>query len=378
MTTEAKPEGQVVDGAAEQADRADPVGTPQEFTPAPSVSPRAEILKRLSRQAEAEQGHNSGVGFDDSGDEPKLVRTGSTPESKDNEIPALNAAKLLADAGAPVVDAGATEAAAAETAAIVASEATPAESKPTGQVAKIKVFGEEKEVPIEQVIAAGVASLQKESAADVRLREASALHAEAQALFAQARQGAQPAQATREAQPTQDEAIAIANAIASGDRAASAQAIQHILNRGANPQAVEQVVQRNVAAHVADILSHRDAVKQLEADLPDIKASPMVQQFAATEERRLRMLDSQNGINRSYAEVYSDVAKTLKAFRGVPAQSAPASTLQARQEAKANAPAAVVGAAAVPASNQTKRPPTARETISSMQRQRMAGSLQRI
>lgn len=377
MTTEVKPEGQVADGAAEQADRADPVGTPQEFVPAPSISPRAEILKRLSRNAEVEQGHNSGVGFDDSGDEPRLVRTGAAPENADNEIPALDAGKLIVDAAAV---AGEAPAPVADPATVVAPEATVAEDKPTGQLAKIKVFGEEKEVPIEQVIAAGVASLQKESAADVRLREASALHAEAQALFAQARaqQPAQPAQPAAEAQPTQDEAIAIAQAIQSGDRVQTAAAIQHILNRGANPQAVEQVVQRNVAAHVADILSHRDAVKQLESEIPDIKVNPIVQQFAATEERRLRMLDAQKGVNRGYAEVYADVAKTLKEFRGAGAQSAPASTLQARQQAKAAAPAAVVGAAPVAASSATKRPPTARDTIAAMQRQRMAGSLQRI
>jgi len=374
MTTDVKSADAVQpDGAAEAADRADPVGAPEEFQATPTRSPRSEIMARISRQAEVDQGHNSGIGFDDSGDEPKLVRTAAAPAgTPDPELPALNAATLLADAAAPVADA-----VPATTDAVVE---TPAADQPTGQTAKIKVFGEEKDVPLEQIIAAGVATLQKESAADVRLREASALHAEAQALFAQARQAAPAQQEAQPAQaPTQDEADAIARAISSGDRGQTTAAIQHILSRGADAAAVEKLVQRNVAAHVSDVLAHREAVQQLESDIPDIKVNPIVQQFAATEERRLRMIDAQRGVSRPYVEVYRDVAKTLKEFRGVAAQPAQGSSVLAqRQIAKANTPAAVPGASATPASQATKRPPTARETIASMQRQRMAGSLQRI
>lgn len=173
----------------------------------------------------------------------------------------------------------------------------------------------------------------------------------------------------------------IAEAISSGDREASARAVAALMGRGVDQQSIEQVVSRSVNSHINDVLSHRAAVLQLENDLPAIKTDPTLQMLAATEERRIRVLDSQRGIARSYGDVYRDVAANINAFLGrvggartgtppAPAQGVP--TLQARREAKAAAPAPVSGAGAARATA-TPTPVRSGSTIVAEMRARRAG-----
>lgn len=106
-----------------------------ELEPAYKTDPRNEIYAKRSRDLEAQQGQDEGV-F------PPM--TGPEDEPGD---------ELPAEPEKPVIASG-------------------------GKSVKINVYGEEREVPESEVIRAGVATLQKDAAADIRLRNAAQKEAE--------------------------------------------------------------------------------------------------------------------------------------------------------------------------------------------------------
>jgi hypothetical protein len=368
------PEPAAAPVVVDEVDR-DTMGEAQEFQRVTQRNPRADVLKRIADQAAEAQGHDEHYQLDESGDRPRMVvNDGNARRTVEAPIASIDdngVTRLIAEAGEELPP----EQPAPE-------QPAPEQPAPEPQRVRIPVLGEEREFTADQVYEAGMATLSKQSAADIRLREANALLDEAQRINEQARRGQpQPAQPQPEQRATPEEAQRLADAVIRGDRDETARAFASILDRGVSAESVRAQASQDVATQVQHALDHRDAVAQLHRDLPEINVDPYFRSMAANEERRLRMNDAQRGVHRSYAEVYRDVATNLNAFKaryGFKAPSAPAagnggSTLQIRQQAKEATPAPVVGSGGRPAPVAAQKPPSGSQVIAKMREQRGQG-----
>jgi hypothetical protein len=357
----------------DEVDR-DVMGEAQEFQRAPQKNPRHEVMNRIAASAAEAQGHDERYQLDESGDRPRMI-VNDGAQSKTVEAPVLE-----------IEGNGVTRLIAEAEQVPPAPEPEPAPEEPAPEPAprvRIPVLGEEREFTADQVYEAGLATLSKQSAADIRLREANALLDEAQRINEQARRGApQPAQPTQEqTRATPEDAQRIADAVIRGDREETARAFAEMLNRGVRVEDIRAQVAQDTASQVQHVFDHREAVAQLHRDVPELSSDPYFKSMAANEERRLRMNDAQRGVQRSYAEVYRDVAANLNGFKaryGINKQAAPApapsgETMQLRQQAKAATPAPVTGTGGRPAPAPTQRPPSGSQTIAKMREQRGQG-----
>lgn len=349
----------------------------------PTINPRSAVLKRLGAEVGSDAEHDTGLALDESGEQPRVVEYERAPAAPAAAPAAPAAMEVEAEPPIPNVAGDIVPGAPAPAPAAPPVEiAPPAQPVPGEETITLNVLGRPLTVPKSAIEQAGIEALQKRGAADIYLREASALLDEAQRIRAGSGAPAAPAgPATTEAQDAQ----ALADAIASGDRDKQVAAVNTLLTRGIDASAVEQMVARSVSSQVADVLEHREAVQQLESDLTGIRTNPTLQAMAATEERRLRMIDAQRGVRRSYADVYRDVATNIKraipgAVVASPPPAAPAAptTLQQRREAKAAAPQPVAGAGAAPKPASTTQPRTSQQIVADMQNRRAGGLHRRI
>lgn len=252
-----------------------------------------------------------------------------------------------------------------------------AASAPAPKKVKIKVDGEELEVDEEQVRAAGIRAMQKETAADKRLEEASRLFKEATAAVAAAQAGAVqdqnkggaslPAQGGGAAAVLTDEAFTDAvKKIQYGSEAEAAAVLKDLITKAASSGQSEQLT----LDRVAEMLDFREATRWAHDEYKEILGDPKLKVLFSTEEKRLRAA----GDMRPYREVYTDIGNGLREWlKGKsPSQQTPppaGTNLQQRQERKASVVVIPSASSRQPAPTQPKEP-TPSETVDRMRQAR--------
>jgi hypothetical protein len=257
-----------------------------------------------------------------------------------------------------------------------ARKAAEAAAPPAKKV-KIKVDGQELEVDEEQIRTAGIRTLQKETAADKRLEEATRLFKEAQAAIAVAQQGAVqdpnkggaslPHAGGGAADVLTDEAFTEAvKKIQYGSEQEAGAILKDLITKAARAGQPEQLT----LDRVAEMLDFRDATRWAHDEYKDILGDPKLKALFSSEEKRLRAA----GDMRPYREVYKDIGDGLrewkKGFAPEPKQPAnPGTSRETVKERKASVVVIPSAAARREAPPQPKEP-TASQTIDKMREAR--------
>lgn len=276
---------------------------------------------------------------------------------------------IKAAAPAPEAQAGETEdqKAAREEEERKAAEAAAAAAAKTF---KGKVDGKEVEFTQAQVEEAGLKALQKESAADKRLEEASRLFKEAQDMINRAAQGGTPAKPadspaspSKDGSPVADEALAkVAKAIQYGSEAEAAGALSELISAAASKG---QTLTQN---DVLELLDYRDARQWAETEYKDVLGDPKLRQLFVAEEKRIRAA----GDARPYREVYEEIGTGLRDWKTsfAPAPAPQPGTGRADVRTKKTTVVSVpVASGRQPAPTPTKEP-TQSEIIESIRKAR--------
>ena len=219
------------------------------------------------------------------------------------------------------------------------------------EVVKIKVDGEEREVPKDKILDAGIRALQKESTADKRLEEATRLLREVQTKYA-APQEEHPSQ---KQEPWDDATIAYA--LEHGDEAQKAYAVRQLRGRDdATP--IEAVEKR-----ILDTIDFREASSWFQNEYSDIVKDPYLLQLAASTEDRLRA----DGDNRPRKELYKEIGDNLRKWRGGAAQT---QTMEQKQEQKSAKVVSLPSASMKKSAPQEPKPKTTADVIEEMRKAR--------
>jgi hypothetical protein len=311
----------------------------------PTENPRASVLDDLAERSRAETGNDGSIPLDER----------SPLEMVADELPE--------DPADPYMPASAEEAPAEQAAA-----EAPAAPAPEVRKFKVEARGQVAEVPEDQVIEAGLHALRHHGAAELALREANALLAQARGIAQP-----EPAQPAHQQAPasTNDDALRLAEALQFGSKEDAAKAVAAMMNRGVASEDISAVVARQVETRVRDVLDQEAAAKQLEALVPEMKSDRRVLALLATEERAARAAGDSRPYTQLYPELGQKIRGWLDGFKAPAAptqQSAatPSAPIAARQAAKAAVPAAVVGRGAAPAAPAQTRAPTGSEIVAQM------------
>ena len=198
----------------------------------------------------------------------------------------------------------------------VTQEAAQEEAKP--ETVKIKVDGEEREVPRDKIYDAGIRAMQKESTADKRLEEATRLLREVETKYAKP-------QAQSDPSPQWDDQT-VAYALEHGNEEQKAYAVS--LLRGRDNTTPDQIVQ-DTTRRVLDTVDFQESSRKFLSDFSDIAVDPYLMQLAASAEANARS----NGDTRPRSELYTSIGNDLRKWKGgVSAQD----SLNAKREQKSN------------------------------------------
>jgi len=318
----------------------------------PTVNPREAVLESLAERSRSETGNDGTIPLDE--------RTPLEMPAADDDTPDDPADPFMpAAADEPTPQGGAPAAAA------------PPPAEPKKYV--VDARGVKAEVAEDQVIEAGLHALRHHGAAELALREANALLAQARGIApaapAPAPQGQAPAS-------TPDDALRLAEALQFGTKEDAAKAVAAMMNRGVASEDVNEVVARTVETRVRDVLDQDKAAKQLEALVPEMLTDRRVLALMATEERAARAAGDTRPYTQLYPEIGQKIRGWLDGFKAPPAPAAGgaatpiAPAIAARQAAKAAVPAAVVGRGAAPAEPAQPRAPTGSEIVAQMRASR--------
>jgi hypothetical protein len=338
---------------------------------------RAEQMAAIVQQHETavdlelkESGQEDGIANLERGDRPAPVVKPEGVDQAEWDALSAEAKSGLAEAEAERVKAEADAAAAKE---VPAAEVPAAAAEvPAAKKIKIKVDGQEQEVDEEKVRAAGIAALQKESAADRRLEEASRLFKEAKDAVAAVQGGvvqdpnksgaSLPQAGGGGADVLTDDAFAKAvKAIQYGSEAEAGVVLKDLITKAARAGQPEQLT----LDRVAEMLDFRDATRWAHDEYKDILGDPKLKALFSTEEKRLRAA----GDMRPYRDVYKDIGDGLREWKKglapAPAQPDKGTVRDTVRERKASIVTIPSAAARQPTAPQTKEP-TPSETIDKM------------
>lgn len=222
------------------------------------------------------------------------------------------------------------------------------------KVEKLKIDGQEIEVSVDKVLDAGRRTLQKESAADKRLEEASRLFREAQEMIKNAAAGTatttnQPAGTSKDGSPVADEALAkVAKAIQYGSEAEATAAVGELIQAaGAKGQSLTQ-------NDVLELLDYRDARQWAETEYKEILGDPKLRTLFVAEEKRLRAA----GDGRPYRDVYEEIGNGLRTWKTsfVPVPASQGTGRSEIKDKKTTVVSVPMAAARLPEKTQPKEP----------------------
>lgn len=245
--------------------------------------------------------------------------------------------------------------------------------EPEGPV-KLKVDGEEFDVPRAEVLRAGDGNLeagirimQKEAAAQKRLDHSKAIAAQAQAYAQQVLAASQAVQQRpQEPTPATPDDAAILEAIRFGDPAEATRALQ-ILEERAAQRATSRVPQamtpEQVQFLVQDRLDYQKSMEVLQRDFSDIVNDPNLNVLAGAIFQQKRAAGDQ----RPRVDVLAEVASEIRKWRGEPAKIAP-DKLERKKTIQVVKPANVRSAP-----EPEEKPKTTQEIIEEMRAQRVRG-----
>jgi hypothetical protein len=232
----------------------------------------------------------------------------------------------------------------------------PEEEKP--QLVKIKVDGEEREVPLDQIIEAGKRTLQKETATEQRLIEATRLLREAE-------QRAKP-------QPSQDVASPqtpvvdsqILEAIRYGDDNQAAEALKQLTTQIAG--LVPTATPNDIRAIVAREVSAQEALTRFKTEYKDVIEDPYLAKLAVQLENENLM----RGDTRSDYERFQEIGNKLREWRGTTQSTG----LEEKREKKASIHLVQPAAGRQPA-KPVEKEPTASELIEEIRKSRKQATI---
>lgn len=167
----------------------------------------------------------------------------------------------------------------------------------------LKVEGEEKQVERDKVYEAGIRALQKESAADKRLQEATKILEQAKES-----QKALPEVESDEPEYTPEQ---LAHALQYGDDDEAVNAIKLILE-GRKTEQVATPNREEVNQQIDIRTEFNEAVKEFKTEFSEIWNDPKLRELATQKERALR----EAGDNRPFAEVYKEVGTEIREWVG--------------------------------------------------------------
>jgi len=338
---------------------------PEYRKPNPQDNPRNISLNEIAKTVASQHvaaATETAPSIDDEGTVTPAADPVATPTE---EAPAVEAA--------PTVDG---------TAEIVVQTPTP-EKQPDAidpnKMYKVKVDGQEMEVPGKAIIDAGYRTFQKETAADFRLKMASELLREAEAKVRTATPPSAVAPQPVE-QVTEKSDADIANALQFGTPEQAAEAASILRGRGQQtPEDIQKFVQQTVRATTKDELQFQDALNFVQTEYKDLLGNAHLKDLFFLKENQARAA----GDRRPYKDLYKAIGDDLRtAFKMTsPSASAnaaptPTGTVAARQALKREtAPVPRTAASRLNESAETGKVKTTAEIIAGMAAQRGKANL---
>ena len=247
-----------------------------------------------------------------------------------------------------------------------AADVTPASVPPTApqpeEERELIVDGKRIRVPLSKILDAGTRTIQKESAADMRLAAATELLRSAQS------QQVQPAPV---AQPSDDDA-ALARSIQFGTEDEAKAAIARIRNAtpAITPQQIEALVQQQLTQRLPDHNAFHDANTWLRTEYSAITGDPDLKLMFDMKEEQARKLGDRRPYKELYADLAGQMATKFNLKKADPLQATQPIQTADRITRKANSPRPITGASGrVEQAPQPRKAPTVAEYVT-QQRQR--------
>lgn len=235
-----------------------------------------------------------------------------------------------------------------------AEDPPPAPQPAEEEFVTVKVDGQERQVSKAMILEAGIKTVQKESAADRRLEEATRLLREAQEA---SKPKTQPL-------PDMDE-VELAQRIRMGNDQEAAEAMRVLKGRSQDAATPEQIAAA-VESRVMDQMTARAALQKVQSDYPEIFSNPTLTQVASMYDAQ--MLNA--GDSRSYSERFTEIGERIrKDFQIAKGGKPEVATMPNKQERKAtitNLPSASVRQAAP----EQPKPRTTAQIIDDMRKAR--------
>lgn len=309
---------------------ATPTGVETEVKTEPVPNPRNEMLAEIARKTQQER------------DEEIKASGGEVVDTKSPEEPTAQE----------------PEAQEPEQAVEPVAETLPeAPKEPEPELVTVKVDGEIRQVPKDKIYEAGLRAVQKESAADKRLEEATRLLKEVESRLTQVTPQQNP---NPSPQPEWDDSI-IAYALEHGNEEQKTEAVRQLRGRQ-QQQATPEQIAAFAEARVLDKVDFQTSAQWFTDTYKEVVKDPYLLQLAAIKEDQMRKA----GDNRSRKELYKEIGDSLMQWRG---GAVPTTTLEQKREQKAtitNLPSASVRKAAP----ETQKPKSPSDIIEDMRKRR--------
>lgn len=213
-------------------------------------------------------------------------------------------------------------------------------AEPALDMVTIKVDGEERQVPRDKVLEEGKRALQKESAADKRLKEATEMRQAAEARAAQVEQFARELQArheqdqgkalsTQDAAALKEQARGFMDKLLSGDEDAAIESLTSMMGRNnATPDMNALIQQATQAAkqevnHAEQVRQQREADKlhaaaktNFSRDFKDIAGDPMLYRLADQETLKVLEDHPEWDAVQDIDNILKEAGKRVREWRG--------------------------------------------------------------
>lgn len=327
----------------------------------PKLNPRNQAFAEIAARANAKRDEDAAI--------PMPPKDGEAPPVLEEKEPTLEEAAAEANAASEqedaAQDAGGTSGA---TATAAAPAAAPNAIDPNADFT-VTVDGKPVKVKGQQIIDAGYRTLQKETAADYRLQLATKMLEEAKQTFAK----------TQPQAPVQAEVsdLQLAEQIQFGTKEQAADALK--LLRQQNPSTVTQdglqtFMREQLPQMIQTNLMFQQAAEFAKQEYGDLLNDPYLKPLFLMQEEQLRKAGDQRPPMELYKQIGEDIRKHFNRPKVSPTNT---NSMQARQEAKAKAPAVPRLASARLGGETTVKPKTREEIINGMRQARGQTALSR-